>query len=139
MSALALVVVLLAQAEPVVLRGGRVVPVAGAQIESGQVVIAEGKIRAVGAALESPSGARVIEVPRGSWILPGFIDAHSHLGSAFDVEESTEAITPEARAVEAFTSRHPDARSCPTVWRPAPPVSHRNERPLLVRVVRKGR
>ncbi len=48
---------------------------------------------------------------KSSWILPGFIDAHSHLGSAFDVEESTEAITPEARAVEAFTSRHPDARS----------------------------
>jgi imidazolonepropionase-like amidohydrolase len=114
MTALALILLFLAQAEPVVLRGGRVVPVAGPQIESGQVVIAEGKVRAVGAALEVPPGAKLIELPRSSWILPGFIDAHSHLGSAFDVEESTEAITPEARAVEAFTSRHPDARSA--IW-----------------------
>jgi len=111
MSVLALVVVLLAQAEPVVLKGGRIVPVSGPEIDSGMVLIADGKVRAVGVTVEVPPGAKVVEVSRNSWILPGFIDAHSHLASSFDVEESAEAITPEARAVEAFTSRHPDARA----------------------------
>ncbi|HEV3026801.1 MAG TPA: amidohydrolase family protein [Planctomycetota bacterium] len=111
MTTLALVLVLLGQAEPVVLKGGRIVPVAGPDIESGMLLIADGKVRAVGQALAVPPGAQVLELPKSSWILPGFIDAHSHLGSAFDVEESAEALTPEARAVEAFTSRHPDARA----------------------------
>lgn len=109
---IALVLALLAlQAEPLVLKGGRVVPVSGPEIESGMVLVVDGKIRAVGATVDVPPGAKIIEVSRNSWILPGFIDAHAHLGSAYDVEESTEAVTPEAKAVEAFTSRHPDVRA----------------------------
>jgi imidazolonepropionase-like amidohydrolase len=111
MSIAALVLILLAQSEPVVLKGGRIVPVSGPEIENGSVVIIDGKIRAFGASVEVPAGAKVIEIARTSWILPGFIDAHSHLGSSFDVEEFTEPATPEAKAVEAFTSRHPDVRA----------------------------
>jgi imidazolonepropionase-like amidohydrolase len=107
----ALVLTLLAQSDPIVLKGGRIVPVSGPEIESGSVLIVDGKIRAFGATVEVPAGAKVIEIARSSWILPGFIDAHSHLGSSFDVEEFTEPVTPEAKAVEAFTSRHPDVRA----------------------------
>ena len=105
--------VLFAQAKPevIVLKGGRIVPVSGPEIENGMVLLADGKIRKVGTTVDVPAGAKVIELPKGAWVLPGFIDAHSHLGSAFDVEESTESLTPEARAVEAFTSRHPDVRA----------------------------
>jgi imidazolonepropionase-like amidohydrolase len=110
MRVLALVLGLLAQSDPVLLKGGRVVPVSGPDLESGMVLIQDGKVRAVGASLDAPPGASVIEVSKSSWIVPGFIDAHSHLGSAFEVEESTEAVTPEAKAVEAFSSRHADAR-----------------------------
>jgi len=102
---------LLLQTETVVLKGGHVVSGAGPEIDSGEVLVRDGKVRAVGASLEVPAGATVLEIPRTSWVLSGFIDAHSHLGSAFDVEESTEAVTPEAKAVEAFSSRHPDARA----------------------------
>ena len=111
MNALALVFVLLAQGEPVVLKGGRIVPVSGPEIDSGMVLIADGKVRAVGVTVDVPPGAKIIDVSKSSWILPGFIDAHSHLASSFDVEESAESVTPEAKAVEAFTSRHPDARA----------------------------
>lgn len=110
MNALALLLCLLVQSEPVVLKGGRVVPVAGAELDSGMVLIVDGKIRALGASVDVPAGAKVLEVPRSSWILPGFIDAHSHLASSFDVEESAASVTPEAKAVEAFTTRHPDLR-----------------------------
>jgi len=97
-----------AKPERLLLKGGRLVPVSGAEIEDGMILIEDGVIRKIGAPFEVPADAKVIEIPKGSWILPGFIDAHSHLGSAFDVEESTESLTPEARAVEAFSSRHPD-------------------------------
>jgi len=108
-----IVLVLLLQAKPevIVLKGGRIVPVSGAEIENGMILVADGKIQKFGASIDVPSGAKVIELAKGTWIVPGFIDAHSHLGSAFDVEESTESLTPEARAVEAFTSRHPDVRA----------------------------
>jgi imidazolonepropionase-like amidohydrolase len=104
----ALAAVLLSQSETIVLQGGRIIPVTGPEIENGKVVVRDGKISAFGASVVVPAGAKVIEVSPSSWILPGFIDAHSHLGSSFDVEESTEAMTPDARAVDAFTSRHPD-------------------------------
>ncbi len=104
----ALTVVLFAQSEPIVLKGGRIVPITGPEIENGMVLVKDGKISAFGPSVDVPAGAKVIEVSKSSWILPGFIDAHSHLGSSFDVEESTEALTPDARAVDAFASRHPD-------------------------------
>lgn len=110
MMLLALALGLLAQSDPVLLKGGRVVPVSGPDLESGMVLVQDGKVRAVGAALDAPPGATIVEVSKSSWIVPGFIDAHSHLGSAFEVEESTEAVTPEAKAVEAFSSRHSDVR-----------------------------
>src|SRR6476646_2813293 len=103
----ALVLVLASpQAAPsdiILLKGGRVVSLSGAEIDAGMILIEKGRIRSVGASIDAPPGAQIIEVAQGSWILPGFIDAHSHLGSAFDIEESTESWTPEARAVEAFT------------------------------------
>jgi imidazolonepropionase-like amidohydrolase len=52
----------------------------GEQIEDGIVVMAEGRIAAVGdASTTVPSGARVIDA-RGKWVTPGIIDAHSHVG-----------------------------------------------------------
>jgi imidazolonepropionase-like amidohydrolase len=102
-----------AQAKPeiLLLKGGRIVPISGPEIENGMILLADGKIQKIGAAVDVPSGAKVLELAKGTWVLPGFIDAHSHLGSAFDVEEPTESLTSEARAVEAFTSRHPDVRA----------------------------
>jgi imidazolonepropionase-like amidohydrolase len=111
----ALVLILAApQATPpeiLLLKGGRIVPVSGADLDAGMILIENGRIRSVGASIDAPPGAKVIEVARGSWILPGFVDAHSHLGSAFDVEESTESLTPEVRAVESFSSRHAEVRA----------------------------
>ncbi len=42
--------------------------------------------------------------------MPGFIDAHSHLASVFEIDESTESLTPQVRAVEGFSSTHADVR-----------------------------
>lgn len=52
-----------------------ILPVEGAPIESGAVALENGRIAAVGPAAELGEGTRY----RGAAILPGFVNAHSHL------------------------------------------------------------
>jgi len=62
-----------------VIRGGTVVPVVGAQIPNGTVVIQNGKIQAVGANVQGPQGATVIDAT-GLFVYPGMIDGGTELG-----------------------------------------------------------
>ena len=70
-----------ARAEPILLRADRVFTSEDRQAHSGWVVVVEGKrILEVGpsGSTRIPAQARVIELP-GATLLPGLIDAHSHL------------------------------------------------------------
>lgn len=90
------------QSTPIVLRGGTIVPVAGAPIQSGTIVLQGGKISAIGANVAIPRGAQVVDVT-GKFVLPGLVDAMTSLGiSASDLNESSDPMTPQLRAVEAF-------------------------------------
>lgn len=51
----------------------------GGRIDGGSVLVEGGKITAVGADLQAPAGATVIDA-NGRWVTPGIIDVHSHLG-----------------------------------------------------------
>lgn len=51
----------------------------GQVIENGAVLMMDGNIAAVGADLEAPEGAQVID-GEGKWVTPGIIDIHSHYG-----------------------------------------------------------
>lgn len=53
---------------------------AGARLEAASLLVENGRIRALGAGLEAPEGARVIDAS-GKWVTPGIIDNHSHLGA----------------------------------------------------------
>jgi imidazolonepropionase-like amidohydrolase len=68
-----------AQTGTYVIRGGTVVPVVGAQIPNGTVVIAGGKIQAVGANVQGPQGATIIDAT-GLFVYPGMIDSGTQLG-----------------------------------------------------------
>jgi imidazolonepropionase-like amidohydrolase len=89
--------------------GGRVVPVAGAPLDSGTVLVRNGKIAAVGADVAVPAGIRAIDAS-GSWVLPGFIEAHGHVGvheeamgwAGQDTNEMTEPVTAQVRAIDAI-------------------------------------
>jgi len=50
------------------------------QIEDGAVLIEDGKITAVGKTVPHPPFARLIDAGADSFITPGLIDAHGHLG-----------------------------------------------------------
>ncbi len=89
--------------------GGRVLPVSGAPIDGGTVLVAEGKITAVGAGVPVPDGIPVIDAA-GKWVLPGFIEAHGHVGVAEEAEgwagsdtnEMTDPVTANVRALDAI-------------------------------------
>ncbi len=66
-------------AAPVLIRGATVLTGTGARLESTDVLIAEGKIVAVGQNLDTLAGARVVD-GHDRWLTPGLIDVHSHLG-----------------------------------------------------------
>ncbi|CAN5375833.1 amidohydrolase [soil metagenome] len=59
--------------------GARIVPVSGPTIESGTIVIQNGKIAAVGASVSIPAGAEKID-GKGLTVFPGMIDAATNLG-----------------------------------------------------------
>ncbi|HEX6284943.1 MAG TPA: amidohydrolase family protein [Pyrinomonadaceae bacterium] len=63
----------------IAIRNARIVTVSGPDIENGTVVIRDGKIEAVGAAVNVPAGAQTIE-GRGLSVYPGMIDAGTNLG-----------------------------------------------------------
>ena len=93
----------------VAITGGRVVPVAAEPIESGTVLIVDGTITAVGADVEIPAGADIVDAT-GRWVLPGFVDAHAHVGvheegegnAGNDTNEMTDPNGARLRALDAI-------------------------------------
>lgn len=94
--------------EIIAVKGGKVYTVSKGVVEDGVLLIENGKIAKVGKGLDVPLNAKVIEIGKGASVTPGFIDLHSHLGSLFEIEEKTEAVTPQVRALDAFSTGHPD-------------------------------
>ncbi len=66
-------------AQTIAITNAKIYPVSGPVIESGTVVIRDGKIAAVGADVQAPSGARVID-GSGKVVTPGFLDSVTQLG-----------------------------------------------------------
>ncbi len=94
------------------LRGARVHTAAGPAIDKGVVVMANGRIVAVGGAdLEIPSGAKVVDCS-GQVLTPGFVDASTTLGIAGNANEEGNEITAAVRVPgwgSAFLPPHSDA------------------------------
>ena len=93
----------------VAITGGLVVPVTGNEIHGGTVLVLDGKIAEVGQSVSVPDGIDVVDAA-GSWVLPGFIEAHGHVGTSeeaqgwagHDTNELTEPVTAHVRAIDAI-------------------------------------
>jgi imidazolonepropionase-like amidohydrolase len=89
--------------------GARVVPIVGDPIEGGTVLVRDGRIAAVGASVDVPEGVEVVDAA-GGWVLPGFIDAHAHVGvheeaegwAGSDTNEMTDPVMAQVRAIDAI-------------------------------------
>jgi imidazolonepropionase-like amidohydrolase len=67
------------QSAVVVIRNATIVPVTGARIPNGTIVLRGGRIEAVGASVTAPSDAQVID-GTGLFVYPGMIDGGTQLG-----------------------------------------------------------
>lgn len=65
-------------------------------IQDGTLVIAEGKIAAVGANASIPEGAVVVDLSR-KHLTPGIVDCHSHVATDGGINEESQTITAEVR------------------------------------------
>ncbi|MDD7961496.1 amidohydrolase [Microbacterium thalli] len=89
---------------------GRIVPVSAPVIEGGTVIVEDGVITAVGGSdTVIPDGAEVVDAG-GHWVLPGFVEAHGHLGvhedgegwSGNDTNEMTDPNGARFRALDGI-------------------------------------
>jgi len=84
-------------------------------IENGTIVFEGGKITAIGANVEIPGGATVLDAT-GKFVIPGMIDAHCHTGvfadgvglNHSDGNEMTDPVMPHLRAIDAI---HPEDKA----------------------------
>lgn len=88
---------------------GRILTMGSRDYDRGTVLIDGGKIIHVGDRVEIPSEAEVIDV-QGRTVMPGLIDAHTHLGiyeeiyriEGNDANEYSNPVTPELRAQDGI-------------------------------------
>src|SRR5947209_20567242 len=85
----------------VVIKGGTLLTVTHGRIENGSIYIHNGKIAAIGKAVQAPSSATVIDAA-GKWVMPGIIDSHSHIALDDDVNEATSPVTPHLTMKDPF-------------------------------------
>ncbi|PRR73667.1 amidohydrolase [Clostridium thermopalmarium] len=91
------------------IKNGKILTMAGKSYENGCVLIDNGKIVEVGENINVDNNVKVIDAKKG-WIMPGIIDAHCHIGiyeqdmgfEGLDVNEATDPVTPELRAIDAI-------------------------------------
>lgn len=92
----------------VAIRAGKLIDVQNGQVLSNQVIlVAHGRIDAVGGSVAIPEGARVIDLS-GSTVLPGLVDCHTHLA---DIAQAEPLAILEKSAVEVAYATIPNARA----------------------------
>lgn len=93
-----------------VIQGGKVLTLDHNRVIGNATIIIEGQlIKAIGENIPLPDECTVIDAA-GKYILPGFIDAHTHIGleeeiytvEGDDVNETSDPVTPELQALDGI-------------------------------------
>lgn len=99
---------------PVLIRNATIMTAAGQEIQGGSILFRDGRIVAVGAAVEPPADATIVD-GTGKFVTPGLIDTHSHLGvyaapgtfAESDGNEATNPVTAQVWAEHSFWPQDP--------------------------------
>ena len=102
------------------IRGGLVHDAVHRDAYKADILLADGKIAAIGTDLTAPADAVVFDAD-GLDVFPGFVDAHTHIGldgygigyEGCDYNEMNDIWTPQLRAIDGINPRDPslaDAR-----------------------------
>ena len=96
------------------IRGGLVHDAVRRDACKADILLADGKIAAIGTDLTSPADAVVFDAD-GLDVFPGFVDAHTHIGldgygigyEGCDYNEMNDIWTPQLRAIDGINPRDP--------------------------------
>jgi imidazolonepropionase-like amidohydrolase len=99
---------------PTLIRNATIMTAAGPRIERGSILLRDGKIEAVGASVQAPADAIVVD-GTGKFVTPGLIDVHSHLGvyaspggdALSDGNEATSPVTAHVWAEHSVWPQDP--------------------------------
>jgi imidazolonepropionase-like amidohydrolase len=96
----------------ILIKNAKILTMAGKNIESGYIIIRDGKIRQLGTDADMPSetGFEKVIDAHGGYVLPGFVDAHCHIGmwedgvgqEGADGNEATDPVTPQLKAIDGI-------------------------------------
>ena len=103
-----------------IIKNGRIHDAVHREAYVADILLADGKIAAIGGGLTAPADAAVFDAD-GLEIYPGFVDAHTHIGldgygigyEGCDYNEMNDIWTPQLRAIDGINPRDPslaDAR-----------------------------
>ena len=103
-----------------IIKNGRIHDAVHREAYVADILLADGKIAAIGGGLTAPADAVVFDAD-GLDVFPGFVDAHTHIGldgygigyEGCDYNEMNDIWTPQLRAIDGINPRDPslaDAR-----------------------------
>jgi imidazolonepropionase-like amidohydrolase len=101
-------------ARATVIRNVTILTAAGPTIRNGAVLLRDGKVASVGATVDAPTDAQVID-GAGKYVTPGLVDTHSHLGvypapggqALSDGNEATNPVTAHVWAEHSVWPQDP--------------------------------
>jgi len=91
------------------IKNGKLLTMTWHDYDCASILVKDGKIAAIGTDLAEPEDALIIDAA-GKYVLPGLIDAHTHLGlsghgmrwEGNDHNETSDSVTPHLRTLDAI-------------------------------------
>jgi len=91
----------------ILIKNGKILSMTDKNYDGGDLLLENGKIKAIGYNLEVPKNSYIINA-HSMYVLPGFVDAHCHVGmwndgmgfEGADGNEDTDPVTPQLRAID---------------------------------------
>lgn len=74
------------------IKNATVITITHGRIEHGSVLIRDGRIADVGADIQAPASAKVIDAS-GMYVMPGIVDCHTHIAVDGDVNEGSVSVS----------------------------------------------
>jgi imidazolonepropionase-like amidohydrolase len=76
------------------IKNATVITVSGETLENTDVLVRDGIISQIGRSITTPRGVEVVDA-EGKYLMPGIIDAHSHLAISRGINEASHPVTAE--------------------------------------------
>lgn len=89
--------------ESLLIKNGTIITVTNGTFEETDLLLQNGKISQIGKNINPPSNTKIIDAT-GKFIMPGIIDAHSHMAISGGVNEWTNPITAEVQIEDVINS-----------------------------------